>query len=282
MQKRTLGRTGQQLSIVGFGGIVVMKETPAAAARYVGRAIDRGINYFDVAPTYGDAEERLGPALAPYRPSVFLACKTACRDRDGAAAELRRSLRRLQTDHIDLYQCHGVTKRDEVDQILGPGGALEAVVAARDQGLVRYIGFSAHSEEAALALLDGFAFDSILFPLNFVCWHRGGFGPRVVAGAREQGVGILALKALAMRAYNEGEARVWPKCWYVPVDSPELADVGLRFTLSLPVTAAVCPGHADLLWWACDAADRFSPLPPSEAEKHALRIEGQPIFTAAP
>lgn len=280
MEKRLLGRTGEQLSVVGFGGILVMNEEPQAASRLVAQAVDRGINYFDVAPSYGNAEERLGPALEPYRKRVFLACKTEMRTRDGAAAALRQSLQRLRTDHFDLYQFHGVSKMGEVEQILGPGGAMEAFLEAKDKGLIRFIGFSAHSEEAALALMDRFPFDSILFPFNWVCWHQGQFGPRVLEKAMQKGVGRLALKALAKRTWkDDAERSKWPKCWYHPVESAEEAAMGLRFTLSRPITAATSPGHAELFWWACDAADKFTPLTQAEEAEIMKKSEGlTPIF----
>ncbi len=279
MEKRPLGRTGEQLSVVGFGGIVVKDQEPAAAARIVGQAIERGINYFDVAPSYGNAEEVLGPALEPYRRSVFLACKTGKRGKDGAWAELQQSLARLRTDHLDLYQLHAVATMDDVEQVTGPGGALEALVEARARGLVRHLGFSAHSEEAALALMDRFDFDTVLFPLNWVAWCQGGFGPRLLARAEAKGMGRLAIKALAKRPWREGEARIWPNCWYAPVDSREEAELALRFTLSRPVTAAVSPGHEELLWWACDAADRFTPLSAEEEAMAARRSQGiAPLF----
>jgi len=279
MEKRVLGETGEMLSVVGFGGIVVSDETPESAKQLVAQAINRGINYFDVAPTYGNAEERLGPALEPYRDSVFLACKTTKRDREGAATELKRSLELLRTDHFDLYQFHGLRDLAEVEQIMGPGGALETFLQARDQGICKYIGFSAHSEEAALAMMDRFDFDSILFPFNWVCWHQGGFGPKVLDKAQQKGVGLLALKALAKRRWKEEEDRTWSKCWYAPVDSPQEAEMALRFTLSRPITAAVSPSHAELLWWACDAADDLRPLTADEEAEVKRRSEGlQPIF----
>lgn len=281
LPKRALGKTGVQLSVVGFGGIVVDQVTPAEASQLVAQAIDRGINYFDVAPSYGMAEQRLGPALEPYRSGVFLACKTNKRDKEGAARELERSLEYLRTDHFDLYQFHGVTALAEVERIMGPGGALETFLAARDQGVIRHIGFSAHSVEAALALLERFTFDTILFPVNWVCWHRGNFGPQVVETAQAQGLGILALKALAKGPRQAGAPVKWPKCWYAAADNPAEAATGLRFTLSRPVTAAVSPSHAELLWWACDAAAQFTPL--SEAEEAQLVQASaalEPLFTA--
>jgi aryl-alcohol dehydrogenase-like predicted oxidoreductase len=278
--RRTLGKTGQQLSVVGFGGIVVMDETVDSAGQLVAQAIERSINYFDVAPAYGNAEERLGPALEPYRKSVFLACKTQQRTKSGADADLQRSLERLRTDHFDLYQFHAVTTMADVESIFGPGGALETFLAARDKGLIRHIGFSAHSEEAALAMMDRFKFDTVLYPINWVTWYGGNFGPRVVAKATEQGLGILALKALARQKRTPSTTR-WPKCWYEAVDSAEEAALGLRFTLSRPVTAAVSPSHAELLWWACDAAEKFSPLAKEEeAQLQARSQEFAPIFSA--
>ena len=278
MQKRVLGRTGKRLSVIGFGGIVVTDVSPADAAEYVARAIDRGINYFDVAPSYGNAEQRLGPALEAYRDQVFLACKTLQRSAKDVDAELNRSLERLQTDHFDLYQFHGVSSLEEADQVLAPGGALEAFIAAKERGLIHHIGFSAHSEDAALRLLDAFPFDSVLLPINLFCWRDGAFGPRVCEKAVEKGTGILAIKALARRPWQEGERKKWPKCWYSPIDSAPEARAALSFTLSQPVTAAISPSHVELLWLACDAADvlRGSPsVLPEDTDLH-----GEPIFSA--
>ena len=281
MQKRKLGKTDYMLSLAGFGGIVVTDETPEDAARYVREAIDRGINYFDVAPTYGNAEERLGPAIEPYRDNVFLACKTIHRDRDAAAAGLRKSLETLRTDHVDLYQLHGVTEMSEVDAITGPGGALEAFREAREEGRTHLIGFSAHSEEAALALMERFDFDTILFPVNYVTWYAGGFAPAVLKEAEARGMGILALKALARTAWQEGEKRTWPKCWYKPVLDEREALLAARWTLSRPVTAAVSASHAELLWWLADAAEKFTPVTAAEEAEIAAKARGiEPIFKA--
>jgi predicted aldo/keto reductase-like oxidoreductase len=259
-----------------------MNEDPASSERMVAWAVERGINYFDVAPSYGNAQDRLGPALRPYRSKVFLACKTGKRSAAEAEAELEQSLRLMHTDHFDLYQLHAVTTGEDVQQILAPGGALETFVKARDRGLVRYLGFSAHSEEAFFELAKAYDFDSVLFPLNWVCWYRGGFGPRVVEAARERGMAILALKALARRKWRENETRTWSKAWYAPAETEEEARLAVRFTLSLPVTAATSPGHEELLRWACDAADDFTPV--TEDEKHTLERRSadlDPLFSAA-
>lgn len=266
MEKRTLGKTGEKLSIVGFGGIVVMNEEPSNASMIVSRAIERGINYFDVAPSYGNAQERLGPALAPYRRNVFLACKTLKRTKDEAKKELYDSLEKLRTDYFDLYQHHGVTTIEEVERIMSPGGAMEAFIEAKNKGLIRYVGFTAHSEEATISLMDLYNFDTILFPFNWACWYKDNFGPAVLERAIEKGLGILALKALAKRVWEETEERKWPKCWYSPVDDFDEATLALKFTLSLPVTSAVSPSHEELLWWACDIAEKFTPITNEESE----------------
>lgn len=274
MDRRALGSTGVELSMVGFGGVLVMEETPEETGRLVDLAIERGVNYFDVAPTYGNAEERLGPALEPYRSSVFLACKTEKRTAQEASVALRESLARLRTDWFDLYQLHAVTTPEDVQRITAPGGALEALVQAREEGLVRLLGFSAHSEDAALALMDSFGFDTVLFPFNWVAWNQKGFGPRVLAKAQELGMGVLALKSLSKRRVEEGEERSWPKCWYHPVETAADAALALRFTLSRPIAAAVAPGHEQLFLWACDAADHFEALSAAEEAELARRSDG--------
>jgi len=257
----------------------VKDATPDEARQRVREAIEAGVNYFDVAPTYGDAEEKLGPALAPYRREVFLACKTTQRRAAEATAELDRSLKRLQTDHVDLYQFHGVTTTEDVETIFGPGGAMEAFGAAKQAGKVRFLGFSAHSVEAALAMLDRFRFDSILFPFSFATWHAGNFGPQVLAKAKEEGVGILALKAMARGPWRENAARTHPKCWYEPLSEPAEAKLGLRFTLSHPVTAAVPPGDENLFRLALSLARDLPALTDAEAEALKERaLKGEPIF----
>jgi predicted aldo/keto reductase-like oxidoreductase len=277
LERRSLGRTGERLSIVGFGGIVVMDATTEQAAQRVVAAIDAGVNYFDVAPSYGNAEDMLGPALQPHRKGVFLACKTQARTRDAATKELESSLRKMKTDHFDLYQHHAVTRKEDVDVIFGPGGAMEAFDAAKKAGRVRFLGFSAHSVEAATALLDGYAFDTILFPVNYATWHAGSFGPQVLAKAQEKGMGILCLKAMAKGPWPEGAKKRYSKCWYEPFDTPAEASLGLRFTLSHPVTAAIPPGDEGLFQMALRLAAEFEPL--SDAEVEAVKAKG---LAAAP
>ena len=283
LEKRALGRTGEKLSIIGFGGIVVMDSESSHANRVVAEAFERGINYFDVAPSYGNAQDRLGSALKPYRDRVFLACKTLERSKDGAERELQDSLKKLETDHVDLYQLHALSKMEDLDQAAGPGGALETFVAAREKGLIRFIGFSAHSEEVALAALDRFPFDSVLFPFNFTCLHQGNFGPKIYAKAEAKGVGLLALKALARCPWPQGADRsAYSKCWYQPLTDLRESEIGLRFTLSKNITAAVTPGEEAMFRRALEIASRFTPLSVEE-EEEAKRMAAslQPIFQNA-
>ncbi|MGM0527818.1 MAG: aldo/keto reductase [Bacteroidota bacterium] len=280
LEKRVLGATGEMLSIIGFGGIVVMDATSGQASARVGQAIDYGVNYFDVAPTYGDAELMLGPALKPYRKDVFLACKTQERDREGARKELEQSLKNLQTDYFDLYQLHAVTELEDVERVFSKGGAMETFLEARKEGKVRFLGFSAHSVEAALALMERFDFDTILFPFNFACWYAGNFGPRVMETAKNKGMGILALKAMAYRPWKEGEERNIAKVWYRPLIEEEEAREGLRFTLSHPVTSAIPPGNEDLFAMGIRLALDFKEMDPEEImEIKKKGLETEPLFS---
>ncbi|HQM69845.1 MAG TPA: aldo/keto reductase [Bacteroidales bacterium] len=281
IEKRMLGKTGEMLSVIGFGGIVVKDATTAEAAERVKMAIDAGINYFDVAPSYGNAEVMLGPALEPYRKGVFLACKTQKRSRDEAREELEQSLKNLRTDHFDLYQFHAVTTMEDVEKIHAPGGAMETFLQARKDGKIRFIGFSAHSVEAAMAMMDRFDFDTILFPFNYTTWNAGNFGPQVLARAQEKKMGILALKAMAKGPWPKNANRTkYPKCWYEPLTTTEDILMGLRFTLSHPITAAVPPGDENLFKLALSVKDRIKPL--SQPEIDLIRqkaLKGEPLFS---
>jgi aryl-alcohol dehydrogenase-like predicted oxidoreductase len=280
LEKRSLGRTGKMLSVIGFGGIVVKDTTPEEASDYVKVAIEAGVNYFDVAPTYGNAEIMLGPALEPFRPDVFLACKTTERTREGSRAELERSLTRLRTDHFDLYQLHAMTTLEDVKKVMAKGGAMETFLEARKEGKIRLIGFSAHSVEASLALMDQFDFDTILYPVSYTTWYAGNFGPQILARAHEKKMGILALKAMAKGPWPKDANRSqYPKCWYEPLSSPEDARNGLRFTLSHPVTAAIPPGDGKLFKLALELRGELKPLKKKEVDMIKTRaLSGQPLF----
>ncbi len=279
--RRPLGKTGEQLSIIGFGGIVVMDENPSAAVNIVSEAVDRGINYFDVAPSYGNAQERLGPALKPYRNRSFLACKTEGRMKADSRAQLEQSLKLLDTDHFDLYQFHALTKMSDLDKVLGPGGAMETMEAAKKEGKIRYIGFSVHSVETALAAMDRYDFDTVLFPLNWVLVTQANFGLQVLEKAREKQMGVLCLKSMAKSVWpaNEQKNHPEPKCWYQPARFPDEAAMGLRWTLGHPVTAAIPPGDERYFRLAMDVAQSYQPLARHEEQALLNGARGAaPIF----
>lgn len=279
--RRKLGRAEDKLSILGFGGIMLNNNSQEFANDNIARAFDNGINYYDVAPGYGTAQERMGPALKPYRDKCFLACKTTKRDKDGAENELTQSLQKLQTDHFDLYQMHALTTVDEVNRAFAPDGAMETFLKAKQDGKIRYLGFSAHSEAAALRAMELYDFDTILFPLNFVCWHTGNFGPQVFEKAKQRNMGILALKSMALTTLKKGEEKVYPNCWYRPVMDDETLNMAFRYTLSMDITAAVSPGEAKLFWKGVDIAKRFTPINEDEREKLlALAKVTEPVFKA--
>lgn len=279
--RRRLGKTGEQLSIIGFGGIVVMDENPSAAVNIVSEAVDRGINYFDIAPSYGNAQERLGPALKPYRNRSFLACKTEGRMKADSRAQLEQSLKLLNTDHLDLYQFHALTKMTDLDKVLGPGGAMETMEAAKKEGKIRYIGFSVHSVETALAAMDRYDFDAVLFPLNWVLVTQANFGLQILKKAREKQMGVLCLKSMAKTVWpaNEKKNHPEPKCWYQPARFPDEAAMGLRWTLGHPITAAIPPGDERYFRLAMDVAQSYEPLAPHEEQALLNGARGaEPIF----
>ena len=282
MNMRPLGKTGVTVPPVALGGIVAAGMNRAEADSLVGEALDAGITYVDAAPTYGDCEEVLGPVLEGHRNELFLACKTTERTKDGARKELERSLTRLRTDHFDLYQAHALNSVEDAETFLGPGGALETFVAAREEGKTRFLGITAHSEEAALLVMDRFAFDTVLFPFNFACWMKNGFGPRVMERAKERGMGVLGLKAMARQMWPEGADRTgYAKCWYEPLTDPEMVALGLRFAWGQGVTTCMPPGEPELWRMAVKAAAKGQePLTAEEMER--LKSEAEDLVPVFP
>ena len=285
MEERVFGKTGFRISVFAFGGIVVKETAPDEASRIVAEAVGRGINYFDVAPSYGNAQEILGPALEPHRSRIYLACKTKERTKKEAFDELEKSLKLLKTDYFDVYQMHGVNP-DEVDLILGPDGALEALVEAKRKGLVRNIGFTTHFDSTALRLLRAYNFDTMLFPINWACWFKNGLGQEALREASRQNLGRVAIKGLANRAKDPKDDG-YPKCWYRPIfDDPALAELALRFTMSQDVHTAVSPGDVRMLRLGLSIVEKYQGSPPplsveelEELKKRTAGVE-HPIFAS--
>lgn len=279
MPRREFGNSGEKLSIVGFGGIVLRNNGQEFANRLISEAHENGINYYDVAPGYGDAQDLMGPALEPYRKNAFLACKTHRRNKKEAEEELHDSLKKLRTDYFDLYQFHAIKTLEEVETIFGADGAMETFLKARKEGKIKHIGFSAHDEEAALRAMELFDFDSILYPINCVCWENGNFGPKVFNTAKEKDVAVLALKAVARTRRQNGD-RKYPNMWYLPFEDEKLMENAFRFTLSKDLTATVHAGDEKFFGKTIEyARSRKTILPPDEQELSSMLEGVEPIFS---
>lgn len=287
LPRRMLGRTGREVSIVGYPGLALSKVAQPAATAALRAAFDQGVNYFDVAPAYGDAEIKMGLAIEGGkipRDQFFLACKTKERSAAGARAELERSLQRLKTDHFDLYQLHVMSSKAEVEKVCGPGGALETLVQARDAGQVRALGFSAHTKEAALELLRRFKFDTVMYPVNFIEHYTSKFEPEVLALARREGAAVLAIKPISAGAWRRGEQKTRNNWWYKVLEEQTEIDQAVRFSLSLdPVVTVLPTSFTDLAEKAIAAGKRYRPATPADLE--GLRVMAEkyaPLFPRNP
>ena len=284
MKKNRLGKTGIEISAVSFGGIVNTDENPEDCARYVSYAIEHGINYFDVAPAYGDAEEKLGPPLAPYRKDIYLGCKSMVRDA-GIEAELLNSLKVLKTDYFDLYQLHELKTTEEVETIFAPGGAMEVILKAKQAGLIRHIGITAHSEDAAILALAYMDFETAMFPVNWALNLGKGYGDRLIKVCKHHDMGILAIKALAHRAFldkkeEENEPKAWLKTIY---DNDDFAIAALKYTLSKGANTIVPPGNFKQFSFVVEHIEECIANPLNDSDRALLEkelglIEGHYIF----
>jgi predicted aldo/keto reductase-like oxidoreductase len=223
-----------------------------------------------VAPSYGDAELRLGPWLEKLRDKLFVGCKTGERNRDEAYQEMRRSLERLRVDALDLYQLHAVTSLEELDAVTASGGALEALVQAQEEGLTRYLGITSHGMQAPVVLQEALArfdFDTILFPINFVLYGDTEYRrntEELLATCSDRDVGTMIIKSIARRPWGDGK-RIYT-CWYEPFDEQEMIDRAVWFVLSQPITGLPHVGDLSLMPRVLDAAERFVPLGSEELE----------------
>jgi aryl-alcohol dehydrogenase-like predicted oxidoreductase len=283
MQKRRFGRTGHLSTVAIFGGAAFWNVTQAEADAAFERVIAAGVNHVDVAPSYGKAEERLAPWMEKERRRFFLGCKTLERTRAGAAAELRRSLERLRVDAFDLYQIHAITTMEELDLVTAKGGPLEAVGAARDAGLTRFIGITGHGINAPAIFLEAlrrFDFDSVLFPINPKLYSHPIYrrdSEELVRECRARDVGTMIIKAVGKGPWGE-RAKTFTT-WYEPYDDPEHIQQGVNFALSQEVTGLCTAGDTTILPLFLEACEKFAPLNAAEQEALVARAaELAPIF----
>ena len=284
MDKRRFGRSGHESTVAIFGGAALWVAGQAEADRAMEQVIAAGVNHIDVAPSYGNAEELLGPWMERERSSFFLGCKTTERVRAGADAELHRSLKRLRVDSFDLYQLHSVNTFADLDQATARGGALEAVCAAREQGLTRFIGITGHGLQSPSVFLEAlrrFDFDSVLFPINAKMFADENYRRDAQALMHEcqvRQVGIMAIKSIARGLW--GEHPKTHTTWYEPFADMEHIQPAVNFALSQPVTSLCCPGDLRVLPLFLAACGQFTPM---DTDAQTAMIGGaarlEPLFT---
>jgi len=268
MEKRRLGRTGHMSTIVAFGGAAIGKVTQDVADAAIQDARDHGVNHFDVAPTYGDAELRLAPWMPKIRSEIFLGCKTTERTRDGAKRSIHASLERLGVDSFDLFQFHSVGTMEKLDQCLGTGGAIEAVLEARDEGLLRYIGITGHGLDAPKVHAEGlrrFPLDTVMFPLNFVLStnlpdYRRDY-EALIALCQVEDVGVHIIKTLAKSPWYDREHPP-TKPWYEPFDDQETIDHAVAFNAGQPIHTMCSSADVTVIPKMLDAAERYRSVSP--------------------
>lgn len=229
LEVRRLGNTHRQASLLGLGGhrLLATPHRFEEASRLIGRALDLGVTYFDTARLYPESEVYLGKALGPRRQQVFLATKTHARDAVGATAQLQESLARLRTDYVDLWQLHDLRTNQDVERVFATGGAVEALVRAREAGLCRHLGVTGHrSPGVILRCMELFDFDAILIPVNPAEPHHESFLESVLPFARAKGIGVVA-----MYLYLGGRIASLPHF--------ESVEPYLRFALSQDVSVAL-------------------------------------------
>jgi aryl-alcohol dehydrogenase-like predicted oxidoreductase len=277
MLYRPLGRLGHRTSVVMYGGAALSRVTQEEADRSIAYALEHGVNHFDTAASYGDSEVRLGPWMRRLKrergTEIFLATKTGERTKAKAAAEIRRSLERLQVDRVDLLQLHAIGDMAELDRATGPGGALEAAVEAQEEGLVGAIGITGHGHRAPAVHLEAlrrYDFAAVLTPYNFVLYanpdYRRDFDALAAECAR-RGVALRVIKAIARGPWPQGAERRYAT-WYQPLEDQAEIDRAVAFVLSRPEVCALAgPGDIHLLPKVIDAVERFRELSPQQTEE---------------
>jgi predicted aldo/keto reductase-like oxidoreductase len=273
VEQRRLGRLGHQSSVLIYGAAALSEVDQDTADTSIQLALDAGINHFDVAASYGDAELRLGPWMPTIRDRIFLATKTGLRDRDAAWAQLNHSLERLQTDHLDLIQIHAVGDLEELDLVTRPGGSLEAVARAQDEGLATWVGITGHGHQAPATHLEAlarFPFATVLTPLNFVLGQDPAYladYQALVAEVQAQDAGLMIIKTVSRRNWPEPVEHGY-STWYEPFDDQRRISAAVAWVLAHPeVTGIATPGDVRLLPLLIEAEQRLAETNLAEAEQ---------------
>jgi aryl-alcohol dehydrogenase-like predicted oxidoreductase len=271
MEKRRFGRSGHMSTVAIFGAAAFYEVSQEDADRVMEQVIAAGINHIDVAPSYGQAEERIGPWIKRERERFFLGCKTMERTSEGAWKELHESLKRLETKSFDLYQCHAVTTMEELDALTMKGGALEAFEKARQEGLTKYIGITGHgfnAPEIYLEALRRYDFDSVLFPLNFVQMANEDYrrhAKELISVCRAKDVGTMVIKAITKAPW--GERQHTATTWYEPFEDPEMIQKAVNFALSYEITGICTAGDIRVLPLVIQASENYMQLNHEQMEE---------------
>jgi aryl-alcohol dehydrogenase-like predicted oxidoreductase len=277
------GRTGHLSTRVIFGAAALSRVSQDDADRTLDTLLAHGINHIDVAASYGDAELRVAPWLKRYPNQFFIATKTGERRAAEAREELHRSLDRLGVDHVDLWQLHNLSDPIQWDRALSPGGAIEAAVEAREQGLVRAIGVTGHGTQVAAThrrSLQRFDFDSALAPYNFLTMQNRYYAENFDAlqvTCQERNAAVQTIKSLAYRPWMERPHT--NSTWYQPLTDPHDIDLAIHWALGRPGIFVISTGDIHLLPHLLDAAERFEQATP-DAEMQAMvdRLQMEPLF----
>ena len=271
MEKRTLGRTGHLSTVVTFGAAALSRVNQETADQAVELVLNHGINHIDIAPSYGQAMERMAPWMPKIRGQMFLGAKTRERSKNLAWDNIRSCMQRLGVESFDLFQLHAVISVEELDQVTGSGGALEALVEMRQQGLTKWIGITGHGAEVPSVQLEAlrrFDFDTIMFPLSASILRNPEYreaAEELIALANAKNVGIQTIKTIARGGWGERDREY--TTWYDPHRDTAEIDQALWWTLSQPIHTAPSAGDVILLPKVLDAAERFTPLTKTEQEE---------------
>ncbi|MCK6626432.1 MAG: aldo/keto reductase [Anaerolineae bacterium] len=281
--QQPFGRTGHMSTRIIFGGAALWVATQDEADRVLDLILEYGINHIDTAPSYGDSELRIGPWMDQHRKQFFLATKTLERGYQGARDEIRRSLERLHTDQIDLLQLHYLVKPEEWEVAMGPGGALEAAIEAREQGLIRFIGVTGHDVPIArmhLRSLERFDFDSVLLPYSYTLMQNPEYAAdfeALMSVCQQRNVAVQTIKGVTRRPW--GDQPKTHQTWYQPLTDQTAIDHAVHWILSRPGIFLNTAGDMTVLPKVLDAASRFQAAP-TEAVMQAdlANQEMAPLF----
>ena len=283
MEKRLFGRTGHMSTIAILGGAAFGEVDLKTTDKAMEVVLESGVNHIDIAPSYGHAEERLAPWMRTHRDQFFLGCKTMERTREGSRKELEGSLKRLHTGHFDLYQLHAIKKLEDLDEITQSGGALETLIKARSEGLIRYIGITGHGILAPVVFIEAlqrFDFDSVLFPVNFVQFAEPDYKAKaleLLALCEKKNVGSMLIKSITKAPWGDREHKF--DTWYEPFTEFEMIQTAVNFALSQNATGICTAGDTRLLPSVLKACENFRPMPEAEQEKLIENAQlYQPLF----